>query len=289
MPEVASRRGYRLDRMKPFANEPILELRRASVRAGLADALTKHDAKGPLKVPVWIGDDKREGWDITSTDPGKPDRVVAEAASARPGDVDHALATARPWNVPAQQRAGHAAARRAVDPRAAAGDRGARGARVREAVAGGGRRRLRGDRLPRVLRARGARPRARRSPAPAARRAQRAALGRPRDRRRDLSVELPGGDRARDDRRRPRHRQRGDPQAGRAVARLRARHRRRRSESRACRRARSPCCPARAMSAPRWSATRACTRSPSPAPTRSGSTSCALPPRRRRARSTSSA
>ena len=91
--------------MKPFANEPILELRRASVRAGLADALKTHDARGPLKVPVWIGDDRREGSDITSTDPGRPDRVVAAAAAARPDDVDHALKTARPWDAPAQERA----------------------------------------------------------------------------------------------------------------------------------------------------------------------------------------
>ena len=47
--------------MKPFANEPILELRRASVRAGLADALKVVDDRGPVKVPVWIGDDRREG------------------------------------------------------------------------------------------------------------------------------------------------------------------------------------------------------------------------------------
>src|ERR687896_2631116 len=91
--------------MKPFVNEPILELRRASVRAGLADALAAHDARGPLKVPVWIGDDRREGGDIVSTDPGKPDRVVAEAAAARPGEVDEALTVARPWNAPAQERA----------------------------------------------------------------------------------------------------------------------------------------------------------------------------------------
>jgi RHH-type transcriptional regulator, proline utilization regulon repressor / proline dehydrogenase / delta 1-pyrroline-5-carboxylate dehydrogenase len=91
--------------VEPFANEPILELRRASVRAGLADALSAHDAKGPLKVPVWIGDDQRHSDDIVSTDPGKPDRVVAHAAAARPADVDHALATARPWKAPAQQRA----------------------------------------------------------------------------------------------------------------------------------------------------------------------------------------
>src|SRR5918992_5710885 len=91
--------------MKPFENEPILELRRASVRAGLADAIAARDARGPLKVPVWIGDDRREGRDITSTDPGKPDRVVAEAAAARPGEVDRALDVARPWNAPAQERA----------------------------------------------------------------------------------------------------------------------------------------------------------------------------------------
>ncbi len=92
-------------RVKPFTNEPIMELRRASVRAGLADALNTHDAKGPLKVPVWIGDDRREGSDIASTDPGRPDRVVAEAAAARPDDVDHALAVAKPWDAPAQERA----------------------------------------------------------------------------------------------------------------------------------------------------------------------------------------
>jgi RHH-type transcriptional regulator, proline utilization regulon repressor / proline dehydrogenase / delta 1-pyrroline-5-carboxylate dehydrogenase len=91
--------------VKPFTNEPILELRRASVRAGLADAVASHDAKGPLKVPVWIGDDRREGADIVSTDPGNPDRVVAEAAAATPADVDHALATARKWDAPAQERA----------------------------------------------------------------------------------------------------------------------------------------------------------------------------------------
>jgi RHH-type proline utilization regulon transcriptional repressor/proline dehydrogenase/delta 1-pyrroline-5-carboxylate dehydrogenase len=47
--------------MKPFANEPVLELRRAPVRAKLEEALREHDSRPPLKVPVWIGDDRREG------------------------------------------------------------------------------------------------------------------------------------------------------------------------------------------------------------------------------------
>jgi RHH-type transcriptional regulator, proline utilization regulon repressor / proline dehydrogenase / delta 1-pyrroline-5-carboxylate dehydrogenase len=70
--------------VKPFANEPILELRRAPVRAQLADALAAHDARPPVKAPVWIGEERREAADFVSTDPGKPDRVVAEAASATP-------------------------------------------------------------------------------------------------------------------------------------------------------------------------------------------------------------
>ncbi len=91
--------------MKPFANEPILELRRATVRSQLAGALNEHDTRPPLRVPVWIGDDRREGSELVSTDPGKPDRVVAEAAAATPDEVDAALRAARPWDAPAEQRA----------------------------------------------------------------------------------------------------------------------------------------------------------------------------------------
>jgi RHH-type proline utilization regulon transcriptional repressor/proline dehydrogenase/delta 1-pyrroline-5-carboxylate dehydrogenase len=91
--------------MKPFANEPILELRRGAVRAQLGDALAAHDARGPLKVPVWVGNEQRTGAEIVSTDPGKPDRVVAEAAAARPDEVEAALSQARPWDAPAEQRA----------------------------------------------------------------------------------------------------------------------------------------------------------------------------------------
>ena len=91
--------------MEPFANEPILELRRATVRAGLADALKAHDERGVLDVPVWIGDDTRQGNDIVSTDPGNPGHVVAEAAAATPADVDAALSAARRWDVSAEMRA----------------------------------------------------------------------------------------------------------------------------------------------------------------------------------------
>jgi RHH-type proline utilization regulon transcriptional repressor/proline dehydrogenase/delta 1-pyrroline-5-carboxylate dehydrogenase len=92
--------------MKPFANEPILELRRASVRAQLTGALSSET----LRVPVWIGDDVRHGSELLSTDPGDPDTVVAEVAVATDADVDHALATAergfKTWSrMPAAERA----------------------------------------------------------------------------------------------------------------------------------------------------------------------------------------
>jgi RHH-type transcriptional regulator, proline utilization regulon repressor / proline dehydrogenase / delta 1-pyrroline-5-carboxylate dehydrogenase len=78
-----------------FANEPVLELRRAPVRAQLADALAAYDARGPLDVPVWIAGDTRAGDAIVSTDPGAPDRVVARAAAATEAEVDAALDAAR--------------------------------------------------------------------------------------------------------------------------------------------------------------------------------------------------
>jgi RHH-type proline utilization regulon transcriptional repressor/proline dehydrogenase/delta 1-pyrroline-5-carboxylate dehydrogenase len=71
-----------------FANEPVLELRRADVRAQLADALKRVDAELPLRVPVLIGEDKRAGDEILSTDPGDPGRLVARAAAATPAEVD---------------------------------------------------------------------------------------------------------------------------------------------------------------------------------------------------------
>ena len=96
--------------LPPFANEPVLELRRAPVRAQLADALSAHDARGPLDVPVWIGAETRTGDALVSTDPGAPDRVVARAAAATEAEVDAALEAARAghrdWGRrPAEERA----------------------------------------------------------------------------------------------------------------------------------------------------------------------------------------
>ena len=96
--------------MKPFENEPILELRRAPVRARLDEAIREHDARPALKVPVWIGEDRRHGDELVSTDPGNPERVVATAAKATEADVDAALEAAqrgsKAWAAtPAQERA----------------------------------------------------------------------------------------------------------------------------------------------------------------------------------------
>ncbi len=70
--------------VEPFANEPVLELRRAEARARLPAALAAVDARLPLRVPVWIGDSRRDGEDISSTDPSAPSRLVGLAAAARP-------------------------------------------------------------------------------------------------------------------------------------------------------------------------------------------------------------
>src|ERR1700742_3124138 len=79
--------------LPPFVNEPILELRRASVRAGLEDAMARVDATLPLRVPVMVGTDERFAQQLVSTDPGAPERVVADSAQATESDVDAAVAT----------------------------------------------------------------------------------------------------------------------------------------------------------------------------------------------------
>ena len=80
--------------LSPFANEPILELRRAPVRAQLADALAALDARLPLRVPVWVGADRGAADGLDSTDPGAPDRLVAAAARAGEAEVESAVAAA---------------------------------------------------------------------------------------------------------------------------------------------------------------------------------------------------
>ncbi len=81
--------------LPPFANEPVLELRRAAVRSQLADALTRVDARLPLAVPVRIGDGTRGGDELSCTDPGAPDRVVAVAAAATRAEVSEAVGEAQ--------------------------------------------------------------------------------------------------------------------------------------------------------------------------------------------------
>jgi predicted delta-1-pyrroline-5-carboxylate dehydrogenase group 2 len=93
-----------------FANEPILELRRSSVRAGLKDALAAVDRQLPWPVAVRIGAESREGADFTSTDPGAPSRVVAQCAAASVEEVHEAVSVAARaavhWRaVPADERA----------------------------------------------------------------------------------------------------------------------------------------------------------------------------------------
>ncbi|HKE78270.1 MAG TPA: aldehyde dehydrogenase family protein [Solirubrobacteraceae bacterium] len=91
-----------------FVNEPIGELRRATVRDELSAGMDR--LRLPLRVPVWIGDGERHGQELTSEDPGNPDRVVAVSALATEAEVDEAVATAARgfarWSaVPAARRA----------------------------------------------------------------------------------------------------------------------------------------------------------------------------------------
>jgi len=96
--------------LRPFANEPVLELRRAPVRAQLQEALGRLTETLPVRVPMMVGAGERAGDDLPSTDPGKPDSVVAVAARATVSDAADAVAEAsrgfRSWRaVPVEERA----------------------------------------------------------------------------------------------------------------------------------------------------------------------------------------
>jgi RHH-type proline utilization regulon transcriptional repressor/proline dehydrogenase/delta 1-pyrroline-5-carboxylate dehydrogenase len=77
--------------VRQFQNEPVLELRRAPVRASLQEALATLDTKLPLRVPVLVGDDERVHTHLQSTDPGSPSRCVAVAGTATREDVNAAV------------------------------------------------------------------------------------------------------------------------------------------------------------------------------------------------------
>ena len=96
--------------LPPFANEPVLELRRAPARESLTAALGALDERLPLSVPVLVGSDRGADEGFESTDPGAPSRVVATAGRAKEDDAAAAVAAAqegfREWSaLPAAGRA----------------------------------------------------------------------------------------------------------------------------------------------------------------------------------------
>jgi RHH-type transcriptional regulator, proline utilization regulon repressor / proline dehydrogenase / delta 1-pyrroline-5-carboxylate dehydrogenase len=85
-----------------FRNEPVLELRRAPARESLLDALKELDTRLPLHVPVSVGSDQLDRPMFESTDPGRPERVVATAGTSTEEDAAAAVEAAeggfRQWS-----------------------------------------------------------------------------------------------------------------------------------------------------------------------------------------------
>ena len=86
------------------------ELRRAPARERLLQALKDLDATLPLQVPVLVGGERGTATGLTSTDPGEPERVVAEAGMGTAADAASAVGAAqrgfREWGArPAAERA----------------------------------------------------------------------------------------------------------------------------------------------------------------------------------------
>jgi RHH-type proline utilization regulon transcriptional repressor/proline dehydrogenase/delta 1-pyrroline-5-carboxylate dehydrogenase len=91
--------------VKPFENEPALELRRAPNREALTGAMRELDARLPLRIPMLIGGDRIDpddaggsrhqesgaGAAFESTDPGDRSRVVAIAPRGGPADASAAI------------------------------------------------------------------------------------------------------------------------------------------------------------------------------------------------------
>jgi RHH-type proline utilization regulon transcriptional repressor/proline dehydrogenase/delta 1-pyrroline-5-carboxylate dehydrogenase len=80
--------------VKPFANEPHAELRRAPVREELMAAMRRLEQTLPTSAPVWIGTEHGSAEGFVSTDPGDPERPIANAGRATPNDVERAVEAA---------------------------------------------------------------------------------------------------------------------------------------------------------------------------------------------------
>ena len=96
--------------LPPFANEPLLELRREPPRERLRAALAELDSRLPLRVATIVSGEREEGDALVSSDPGEESRAVALAPRAGAAEVDaaiEALGSAAPaWAaVPAPERA----------------------------------------------------------------------------------------------------------------------------------------------------------------------------------------
>lgn len=77
-----------------FHNEPLLELRRESVRQELLDDLARLDRRLPVDARIVIDGTPSGETPLESTDPGNPSRLVAEAGSTDAADVGRAVETA---------------------------------------------------------------------------------------------------------------------------------------------------------------------------------------------------
>jgi RHH-type proline utilization regulon transcriptional repressor/proline dehydrogenase/delta 1-pyrroline-5-carboxylate dehydrogenase len=87
--------------VRPFANEPTLELRRAPARESLTAALRELEPRLPLAVPILVGSQRGAAEGFESTDPGSPERIVATAGRATEADaaaaVEEAAAAFPSW------------------------------------------------------------------------------------------------------------------------------------------------------------------------------------------------